>query len=561
MQPLLTGGARRRAGAGIGLARTVWPLALYAGLSIVLFGLPVIGHLGSHIVAADQIDSSAVMWLLAWWPHALLHGLNPFVTHQAFYPEGYNLEWSTSMPLEGILLAPVTLAFSPAVTWNIIQLASPALSAWTAYLLCRHLTGRTWPSLIGGYMFGFSSYVMFELIGAPSLALVALLPVFALLVLKLLERSISRRSFVIAMGVSLAAQYLSSQELLATSTMFGAFALLAAYLLIARLRSQITAALEPLALSYLLALVLISPWLYFFLFGHHYPPVANKYHADLASFVLPPKLVALQLHSGPPYIGSNGQGYLGLPLIVLVLELVWQRRHSRGVLLGALCALVAAIASLGGTLLVRGHQTSIWLPWNLLAHLPVLRYAIPARFGVFVILPLSLLVAVSLSGHEPEIGAGRRALRWMLAVAALLTIFPAVGSSDWNTAISDPPFFAQGTYSRYLTRDDHVLTIPAWGPNERWVADAGFPFAITAGYLGNPLPVSYTRYPIWNTFLSGRLTPGYAAQLRRFIAAKDVTAIVVADHTPGPWQTLFATLHVEPVAVGGVLVYRLRGQK
>ena len=227
-------------------------------------------------------------------------------------------------------------------------------------------------------------------------------------------------------------------------------------------------------------------------------------------------------------------------------------------MLGALCALVAAIASLGGRLLVRGHLTSIWLPWNLLAHLPVLRYVVPVRLGVFVILPVALLVAVSLSGHEPEVGPRRRALRWTLAVAALVTIFPAVGSSNWNTAISDPPFFAQGTYRRYLTSADHVLTIPAWGPNERWIADAGFPFAITAGYLGNPLPASYTRYAIWNTFLDRRLTTGYAGQLRRFIAAKDVTAIVVADGTPGPWRTLFATLHVRPVAVGGVLVYRLR---
>ena len=93
--------------------------------------------------------------------------------------------------------------------------------------------------------------------------------------------------------------------------------------------------------------------------------------------------------------------------------------------------------------------------------------------------------------------------RWLpLAVA---TIFRAVGSSQWNTAIADPPFFTQGIYRTYLTHDDHVLTIPAWGPNERWVADAGFPFALSAGYLGNPLPSSYTRYRIWNTLLTGRL--------------------------------------------------------
>src|ERR1022692_2431372 len=82
-----------------GIGPALWPLGLYALLSVVLFGIPVIGHLGSHIIAADQLDSSADIWFLAWWPHALLHGSNPFVTHAMFYPEGYNLTWATSMPL------------------------------------------------------------------------------------------------------------------------------------------------------------------------------------------------------------------------------------------------------------------------------------------------------------------------------------------------------------------------------------------------------------------------------------------------------------------------------
>ena len=36
----------------------------------------------------------------------------------------------------------------------------PALAAWTAFLLCRYLTRPLWPSLVGGYLFGFSSYVL-----------------------------------------------------------------------------------------------------------------------------------------------------------------------------------------------------------------------------------------------------------------------------------------------------------------------------------------------------------------------------------------------------------------
>ena len=46
----------------------------------------------------------------------------------------------------------------------------PAVSAWAAFLLCRHLAGRFWPSLIGGYLFGFSSYEL----GLPLVVIVAL---------------------------------------------------------------------------------------------------------------------------------------------------------------------------------------------------------------------------------------------------------------------------------------------------------------------------------------------------------------------------------------------------
>ena len=102
-----------------------------------------------------------------------------------------------------------------------------------------------------------------------------------------------------------------------------------------------------------------------------------------------------------------------------------------------------------------------------------------------------------------------------------------------------------------------MLTIPAWGPNERWQADTGFRFQLADGYAGNPFPASYTRYPTWNTLLTGDLTPGYASQLRRFVAAKGVTAIVVDETVPGPWTKLFGTLGVRPVSTSGVLVYRL----
>jgi hypothetical protein len=532
----------------------LWPLGLYLTLSVALFGVPVIGHLGSHVIAADQLDSSADIWFLAWWPHALLHGLNPFVTHAMFYPAGYNLTWATSMPLPAMVAAPITLGFGPAVSWNLIELAAPALSAWTAFLLCRHVVGRPLPSLIGGYVFGFSPYMLVHLTGSPMLALVPLLPVFVLLVLKRVEGSISARRFVVAMVLSLAAQYLIYAEVLVTSTLFGAVALLVAFVLYTERRRALLQTVKLLAFAYAAALVFVSPFLYYFFFGRHYPPGNTYFPADLSSFVLPLPLEAVKAHSGSAF---SSEAYLGLPLIALIVLFVWQRRRSRPALLAALSLAVAGVACLGGELVIHGHRTGIMMPWRLLESLPVLRYVIPVRLAAYVTLPAALIVSMWLAEPRSSAPRSRYALRWGLAVLAVAFIAPAVGNEAWNTAIADPAFFQHHAYRAYLKPSAHVLTVPVWGPNERWLADAGFPFALSAGYAGQGFPASYTRYPIWNTLLSGRLTPDYGAQLRRFIAAEQVTAIVVQRGYPGPWETLFGSLGVRPVSTGGVRLYRV----
>jgi hypothetical protein len=527
-------------------------LTAYMVLSILLFGLPVLGHFSSRIIAADAIDSSAFLWFFAWWPHAIFHGLNPFVTHVMFVPDGFNLTWGTSMPGPSLLMTPVTELFGPAATWNVIQLASPALSAWTAYLLCRHVTGRRWPSLVGGYVYGFSPYMLVHLTGGPYLALVPLLPVLVLLVLKRTEGSIGPRRFVVATAAALTGQFLISSEVLLTATLFGGISLVLAFALLPERRRPLLDVAKLLILAYAATAVLISPFLYFFLFGHHYPPGATYFTADVAGFALPPPLVALS-RQHPAFAGANTETYLGLPLIALILAFMWQGRRSRVAWVIGLSLAAAALLSLGGHLWVRGHLTSFPLPWYEIGRLPLLRYAITLRFAVFVALPAALIVALwcSRDGTAP-------ALRWGLAAVAVLFIVPEVGSSSWKTNVQDPAFFASGAYRNYVKPADHVLTVPVWGPNERWQANTGFRFKLADGYLGNPFPPSYSRYPAWNMLLNGQLTPHYAADLKQFIAAKGVTAIVVDRTVPGPWTRLFATLGVRPVQTGGVLFYRLK---
>ena len=211
---------------------TLWALGLYAVLSLVLFGLPVLGHLGSRIVASDPIDSSQFMWFFAWWPHALLHGLNPFVTHVMFVPEGFNLTWATAMPGP----SRAALAGDAGLRARRDLERDPAGLAGAQRLDGVHAVpppDRPDGAVAGGgYVFGFSPYMLIHLTGGPYLALVALVPVFVLLVIRRVQGPIGARAFVVAMALALAGQYLISSEVLATATLFGAVALVLAYALL-----------------------------------------------------------------------------------------------------------------------------------------------------------------------------------------------------------------------------------------------------------------------------------------------------------------------------------------
>lgn len=542
---------------------------LYALLALGFFALPLGGDLSHRLIARDDLDPSLLIWMLAWWPHALTHGLNPLLTHAIFYPEGYNLAWATSMPLPAVLLAPITLTAGPVLSYNLLSLLCPALSAWTAYLLARELTGRTVPSLVAGYLFGFSPYVIGHLETSPNLAMVALVPVAVLLCVRRLRGELPARRFVIALTATLVAQFLISTEVLLTGALFGLIALGLGALLGARGGRELGRLLGTCLLAALAAAVLVSPYLYVFITGPHYPPTATGFSSDLLTFVLPRGVVALGTSAGPALPHAGFEGYLGLPLIAIVLLATLAGRGDRGTRLLAAAFAAAVIASLGSPLWVAGHRTGIPLPWAVVSGLPVLRYVLPARLIVFAVLPAALLAARILAGLDrPPVAArrwadrrGARVAAATLVVLAVVVIVPAVGTRSFNTPIADPPFFARGLYARVLHRGDHLLTIPALGPGQRWLADAGFPVDLSTGSGGQGLPASFTRYPVWDAMIAFpyRLPADYPAALRRFLAAKRVTVIVVANGVPGPWVRLFGSLRIVPRHIGGVTLYRVSG--
>ena len=534
--------------------RSLGPLLLYLALALLFWGPWLVGDPGGRILAANDIDPGAYLWFFSWWPHALLHGLNPFQTDLIFAPEGYNLAWTTCMPGPSILLAPLTLAFGPAITWNVISLASPALSAWTAFLLCRHVTrGALAPSLVGGYIFGFSPYMLGHLVGAPQLAFVALVPVAVLLFLRHAEGTLSDRSFVLAMTATFVAEFLVSLEILATMVLFGVLTVGLAAVVLEERRPALRRTSVLAASAAGLGTILVSPMLFFAFAQPHARPdhALISAPADLLSLVVPTYWSAISRSHAQAEVPSwaTGFSYLGVPLLVLIGLFWWHHRGVRVARLVVGAFAVVVVAALGTSLEVSGTDTGVPLPWAVAAKMPLLRYAIPVRFMAFAFLAAGVIVALWLA-WRPSVG------RWMLAALTLVVLAPAAGNASWHTTLSDRPFFSQGGYESRLRQTDRVLMIPAWGSNLRWQAQSGFSFRVVGGYVG-AFPDSYSRYPIWAALLGGPLPANPAGELRRLVRDKGATAIIVDPAQTPRWRPLVETLGARAVHTGGVFLYRL----
>jgi hypothetical protein len=96
-------------------------------------------------------DPAIFMWFLRWVPYALAHGHDLLVTHHLNYPDGVNLMWNTSLPLPGLLLAPVTATWGPVLSFNLLLVLAYGLSAWCAYLAIRRFVPGHLAAAVGGW--------------------------------------------------------------------------------------------------------------------------------------------------------------------------------------------------------------------------------------------------------------------------------------------------------------------------------------------------------------------------------------------------------------------------
>ncbi len=540
-------------------------MLIYVGFAAILFGRAAAPHF-TTIYLGRGIDQAFFIWCLVWWPYAIAHHLNPFVTKLIFAPAGFNLTWSTSIPLLSLLALPLTATAGPIATFNLLCVAFPALSAWTAFLLCHSLTQRFGPSLIGGYIFGFSSYMLAQMFGGHLNLLAAfLIPLAVYLVLARLKERIERRPFTLGLLALATAQFLIATEVLATMTIFGGLALMAAWAMGGHeLRRRIAGLAAPIFFAYLGMAILASPYLYYLLAGFRTIPIYSpSWHStDLLNFVVPTRTVALGAAIGffrrvaagfTSNLAEQG-GYVGLPMLALALWFTFERRRTLEARLLAVMLMITAVAAMGPRLHVAGHSY-FKLPWSLLHRAPLLDQALPLRFTVYLFLMLAVLAARWMA--EPHRSARTRAIAGMLVFVSL---FPNPSARIWAEpgAVAPPPaFFTNGTYRRYLAPGEIVATLPyARGEADAcmmWQALSGMYFRLAGGYPALS-PLSFLRWPIVRSANQLATIPDPADQWKAFAANHDVTAVLKGDiPIPSDFPSIdpIVTALGKPIATGG----------
>jgi hypothetical protein len=531
--------------------------ALYAALSIIF-----IDHGESLTNRLEGLGSDPFDFLLflAWWPWAIAHHLNPLYSNLFWQPLGIYFAWVTAVPLLSLLGLPFTLLSGPVLAYNALTLAAPVLAAIAAYLLCLKLTRARLPSLIGGYLFGFSSYAMAQDLATLNLSFTVFLPLLLLAVLLRLDNEISRARFIAAAGTLLICEFLVCIEIFAMIFIFGGIAWAFAMLYLPEYRPALRRLFVDGLLTAPPVIIILSPFLVSMAksYGAVHLPDAWPYFftADLLNIFIPTRTNAF---GGEFFtaITSHFKGgiqeqdaYIGLPLLAILFLYAKANGKTPAGRFLVVMLIVTILASFGPRLWIYGHYSRLVLPWMFAVRIPLIASALPARFALFSSLVIAIIAAVWLA--EPPPGAARNR-RVALGLLACLFLLPA--PHPWMN-IPHSTFFRPGDVQAKLGPNARILILPFAinGPSSFWQEEAGFSFSQTGGYLGFP-PAKMQHFDAVGELFGNYVGPNFLSDLREFCAATGTQYIIAGPGTLPAMSASLAQLHWKMQQTDDVMVY------
>ena len=546
------------------VARACAAVLLYAVVSVVAYGREALPHFGSHCLTMCATDTNYFIWSLQWMSHALAHGLNPFHTNVLTAPGSLDLTWAVTVPGPAFILAPVTWLFGPVATDNLLLVLAPVLAGWAAYLVCNRVTRRFWPSVVGGFVFGFSPYVEHYMRAQLHALLVFPAALAVYLVLRRMDGSMGKRAFVILLALVLILQISISAEIFASMTLFGAIALAGVLAFEPKLRKALWSVTGLIAAAYVAVAVVLVPYL-LELFRNaptrtiRDPAMAS---ADLLSFVIPKRgmLVGGTTFYGitRKFVGTAEMAYLGPVFILILLLFAWEgrRRRSTWLLLGFIA--VCALLSLGPKLHVDGAE-SVGMPGALLTSLPFMHNSLPERWVEYMWIAIAVITAMWLTRGSTR----GRWIRYLLVGVALVFTIQEVNYPPAPTQLAVPAFFTDGTYRSYLHPGEIVLPVTKYLGNDfLWQAKADMYYRMPQGSWplvriaeGGDIVRNWT---LGTTSFRHPVTPPTPASLRGLLEQHHVDAIVATDEINARWRVVLrSVVSSNPISVDGVIIYRV----
>jgi hypothetical protein len=509
----------------VGMPRRGWLSGwkTWLAVSLYLLGAVVLtvrlwSDPASRAVAGNPYDTDQFAWFMRYGASAVSHLRFPaLVTPGMNAPQGIAMMWNPSILLPSVLLAPVTLLSGPQVSLTLMTTLGFAGSAAAMFWVLRRWGCGGYPAFAGGLVYGFSPALVHSAIGHYDLQFAVLPPLIADAALRLLTGRGRPLRCGGWLGLLCAAQLLIDEEVLFDTVL--AVAVIAAVLAASRPRSIIGRVSDVgaglLAGLCVAALAAGYPlWTQFFgpLRQTGSPFIPDFFKNDLGAFVKPSSLLVVHSASSAAFAAAFQGGppeylaYLGWPmlaLLALAAVVFWPRLPVR---VAAVVFGVLAACSLGGTLLLNGHDYGwLKLPWYWVQTLPVAGSVLANRFSILADGAAAALFAFGVDAawrtfRDPVAGTGndrgRGRLpsapgRWAVGLIAVLAVLPLVPAPLPAASVPGVPAGWTAAYRALaLPAGASVLIVPVptatFTEPLRWQAATGVPSSLVGGYFIGP---------------------------------------------------------------------------
>src|SRR5580693_1919910 len=415
-------------------------------------------------------DAGGYVWDFWWVARQVSHLSSPWSTRYLAAPVGSDLGYHTLMPLPGLLMTPVTLAFGPSLSYNLLSVLCPGLLCYVMYRAARLWLPTQLGAIVAGGFFGLSAILTWRSWYELNLALGALFLPMALEAAVRLTRRPGRRQAII-LGAVMGTAILTDQESAVLAGIVAGLVLvpwLARHPTAARLRASALAAVTGLIVASPQLIVMVQQAAASRNPGSRAGLLDVNYvysGASLQQMFAPSARVAdygltevsRVAYQGPYTIVIATFGVVLTALALFGIVVSWRRRHARSL---ALLWLACVALSLGSVVWVGGHhyvplaevvhgvRLSMIMPFTWFTRLPGLSTFREAnRFTELALVPMVLLAGSAVEWLRTHIKTG---LIPILALALLETGWsgnPGVRAMPTALPALDGPIAAQHTNS------------------------------------------------------------------------------------------------------------------